>query len=108
MHADLAAAIDAAWERRSDITPASDEVRELVEAALTLLDDGHARVAEPDGNGGWRVNQYAKYRSAECAWLQLAYSSKAAETFFHTARYSFVLFGAGRRSMSRALRNSNK
>lgn len=60
MHADLAAAIDAAWERRSDITPASDEVREVVEAALTLLDDGHARVAEPDGNGGWRVNQWLK------------------------------------------------
>ena len=28
--------------------------------ALGLLDRGEARVAEPDGNGGWRVNQWLK------------------------------------------------
>ena len=57
MSADLAAAIDQAWEDRANITPASAAVREPVEAALELLDAGRARVAEPDGAGGWRVNQ---------------------------------------------------
>jgi len=56
----LAAAIDQAWERRDGVTPASSDVRESVEAALELLDSGRARVAEPDGTGGWRVNQWLK------------------------------------------------
>ena len=60
MSTDLAAAIDAAWERRTEITPASADVRQSVEAALELLDAGRARVAEPDGNGGWQVNQWLK------------------------------------------------
>ncbi|QDM41763.1 2,3,4,5-tetrahydropyridine-2,6-dicarboxylate N-succinyltransferase [Altererythrobacter sp. TH136] len=60
MSADLAAAIDRAWDARADVTPASHDVREPVEAALDLLDAGSARVAEPDGNGGWRVNQWLK------------------------------------------------
>ena len=60
MSADLAAAIDQAWEDRANITPASAAVREPVEAALELLDAGRARVAEPDGAGGWRVNQWLK------------------------------------------------
>ena len=60
MSADLAAAIEAAWERRAEVTPASADVRADVEAALELLDSGKARVAEPDGNGGWQVNQWLK------------------------------------------------
>ncbi len=60
MTADLQSAIEAAWERRTDVTPASNDVREPVEAALELLDAGRARVAEPDGNGGWQVNQWLK------------------------------------------------
>ncbi|MFA9200602.1 MAG: 2,3,4,5-tetrahydropyridine-2,6-dicarboxylate N-succinyltransferase [Cypionkella sp.] len=60
MSADLAAAIDAAWERRGEITPASREVGEAVAHAIELLDAGRARVAEPDGAGGWRVNQWLK------------------------------------------------
>ncbi len=60
MSADLAAVIDRAWEDRADITPATSEVREAVESALELLDSGRARVAEPDGNGGWTVNQWLK------------------------------------------------
>jgi 2,3,4,5-tetrahydropyridine-2-carboxylate N-succinyltransferase len=60
MSADLAAAIEQAFEGRDSVTPASDEVRELVEAALELLDSGQARVAEPDGAGGWKVNQWLK------------------------------------------------
>ena len=60
MSADLQAAVEAAWERRTEVTPASTEVREAVEATLELLDTGKARVAEPDGSGGWRVNEWLK------------------------------------------------
>nr|WP_298930477.1 2,3,4,5-tetrahydropyridine-2,6-dicarboxylate N-succinyltransferase [uncultured Erythrobacter sp.] len=51
--------IEAAWEDRAKVTPGSD-VRHAVSEALGMLDDGKARVAEPDGNGGWRVNQWLK------------------------------------------------
>ncbi len=60
MSAELAAAIEAVWEARDTVTPASADVREHVEAALALLDSGQARVAEPDGQGGWKVNQWLK------------------------------------------------
>ncbi|HQV04402.1 MULTISPECIES: 2,3,4,5-tetrahydropyridine-2,6-dicarboxylate N-succinyltransferase [unclassified Novosphingobium] len=60
MSAELAAAIEQAWEARDGVTPASADVREVVEAALELLDNGQARVAEPDGSGGWKVNQWLK------------------------------------------------
>ncbi|MEW9855715.1 2,3,4,5-tetrahydropyridine-2,6-dicarboxylate N-succinyltransferase [Novosphingobium sp. M1R2S20] len=56
----LEAAIESAWEARDTVTPASDEVRGHVEQALALLDSGTARVAEPDGAGGWKVNQWLK------------------------------------------------
>jgi 2,3,4,5-tetrahydropyridine-2,6-dicarboxylate N-succinyltransferase len=35
-------------------------VRHAVTDALALLDSGEARVAAPDGNGGWQVNQWLK------------------------------------------------
>ncbi len=60
MTADLAASIEQAWDARDSVTPASSDVREVVEAALELLDCGTARVAEPDGKGGWQVNQWLK------------------------------------------------
>ena len=60
MFADLEIAIAQAWEDRASVTPASAAVREPVEAALELLDSGQARVAEPDGQGGWKVNQWLK------------------------------------------------
>ncbi len=60
MSADLANAIEQAWEGRDSVTPASNDVREVVEAALALLDNGQARVAKPDGQGGWQVNQWLK------------------------------------------------
>lgn len=60
MTADLAAAIEQAWDARDSVTPASADVRAVVEAALELLDSGRARVAEPDGQGGWQVNQWLK------------------------------------------------
>jgi len=57
---DLEAAIEAAWEARDGVTPASSDVRRIVDEALGLLDSGKARVAEPDGSGGWKVNQWLK------------------------------------------------
>ncbi|AUX69061.1 2,3,4,5-tetrahydropyridine-2,6-dicarboxylate N-succinyltransferase [Porphyrobacter sp. HT-58-2] len=55
----LIAAIEAAWENRADVSP-GHEVRHAVADALALLDSGEARVAQPDGNGGWTVNQWLK------------------------------------------------
>ncbi len=60
MSAELAAAIESAWEARDSVTPDSKDVREAVDAALELLDSGQARVAQPDGQGGWQVNQWLK------------------------------------------------
>jgi len=57
---DLSSQIEAAWEARDTVTPASADVRAVVEQALALLDAGTARVAEPDGKGGWQVNQWLK------------------------------------------------
>lgn len=59
-HADLQAAIDAAWEDRDNISSATTgAVRDAIEMALDLLDSGHARVAEK-GPDGWTVNQWLK------------------------------------------------
>ncbi|RJY09963.1 2,3,4,5-tetrahydropyridine-2,6-dicarboxylate N-succinyltransferase [Aurantiacibacter aquimixticola] len=56
----LISGIEQAWEARGDVTPDSTEVRNLVDQALALLDSGEERVAEPDGQGGWKVNQWLK------------------------------------------------
>ena len=60
MHDQLAAAIETAWDARDSVTPGSSDVRSAVDRALELLDSGQGRVAEPDGNGGWTVNQWLK------------------------------------------------
>ena len=57
---ELAITIDAAWEARDQISPATRGAwRDAVEAALDGLDDGSLRVAEKAG-GGWRVHQWLK------------------------------------------------
>ena len=61
----LAATVDAAWEARESISPATKGAwRDAVEAALEGLDDGSLRVAEPlaskSGGGGWQVHQWLK------------------------------------------------
>ena len=53
--------IDAGWDARGSVgTATQGELRQAVEAALEGLDAGELRVAEPDGAGSWRVNQWLK------------------------------------------------
>ncbi|MGE4482210.1 2,3,4,5-tetrahydropyridine-2,6-dicarboxylate N-succinyltransferase [Acidocella sp.] len=60
MSTDLKATIEAAWDNRANISPATQGgERVAIEAALELLDSGKARVAEP-GADGWVVNQWLK------------------------------------------------
>ena len=60
-HAALETTIDAAFEDRDNVSASTKgEVRDAVDHALDLLDRGELRVAEPDGAGGWTVNQWAK------------------------------------------------
>jgi len=53
--------INAAWEDRDSISAATTgAVRDAVNVALGMLDDGSARVAEPRGDHQWHVNQWLK------------------------------------------------
>jgi len=57
----LEATIDAAWEARESLSSSTTgATRDAVGTAIALLDSGEARVAEPDGQGGWLVNQWLK------------------------------------------------
>jgi 2,3,4,5-tetrahydropyridine-2-carboxylate N-succinyltransferase len=60
LHA-LESAIEAAWEDRAAITPASTgPARDAIETTLAALDSGRLRVAERGADGTWHVNQWAK------------------------------------------------
>ena len=54
--------IDSAWERRATLTPEELEgsTRPAVDRAIEGLEKGWLRVAEPDGAGAWRVNEWLK------------------------------------------------
>jgi 2,3,4,5-tetrahydropyridine-2-carboxylate N-succinyltransferase len=57
----LARVIDAAWEARDTLsTETTGEVRDAVEAAISLLDSGEARVATKEADGSWKVHQWLK------------------------------------------------
>jgi len=58
----LQALIDDAWERRADLTAEEigDRVRPAVDRAIAGLESGEFRVASPDVDGGWTVNQWLK------------------------------------------------
>ncbi len=59
--ADMETAINTAWEVRATLsTETGGEVRQAVDAALTLLDSGRLRVAERSDEGHWHVNQWLK------------------------------------------------
>lgn len=61
MSTDLAAQIEAAWERRTELTPASTGADiEAINTALELLDNGQARVAERGADGAWVTHQWLK------------------------------------------------
>jgi 2,3,4,5-tetrahydropyridine-2,6-dicarboxylate N-succinyltransferase len=57
----LRATIEAAFERRADLTPKNltPALAAVLEECLTLLDSGQARVAEPR-DGRWVVNEWLK------------------------------------------------
>ena len=58
--ADLAKAIDAAWEARDTVTPdTTGPIRDAVDTALGMLDTGHLRVAEKV-EGAWVTHQWLK------------------------------------------------
>ena len=60
MTAQLEAVIDAAWDTRDTVgTATTGDVRDAVNAALSLLDGGERRVAEKV-DGVWTVNQWLK------------------------------------------------
>ena len=56
----LASTIETAWDNRDDLKAGDETVGKAVEEAIGLIDSGKARVAEPDGKGGWTVNQWLK------------------------------------------------
>ena len=59
--AQLQAIIDTAWEARTQINALNaPEVREAVEHVIADLNKGRIRVAERQGVGQWKVNQWVK------------------------------------------------
>ncbi len=58
----LRTTIEDAFARRADLTAAEigDAIKPAVEQAMQGLESGELRVAEPDGNGGWQVNEWLK------------------------------------------------
>ena len=54
--------INDAFERRSDLSQSEIEthLRPALGQVLDLLESGEQRVAQPDGHGGWTVNQWLK------------------------------------------------
>ncbi len=54
--------IDDAFERRNELaqTEIDTHLRPAVDQVLDLLETGEHRVAEPDGQGGWKVNAWIK------------------------------------------------
>jgi len=75
----LQARIETLWARRDQLSPTTTGAdRASVEEALEMLDSGQARVAEPDGNGGWKVNQWLKqavlmsFRLADSAPMEIS------------------------------------
>ena len=59
---ELKVVINSAFERRTMLTPEEMEgsTRPTVERDIEGIENGEFRVAEPDGNGGWTVNEWLK------------------------------------------------
>ena len=57
----LARVINSAWEARDTLsTDTKGEVRDVVDAAIELIDSGEARVAAKGADGEWVVHQWLK------------------------------------------------
>ena len=57
----LQSTIELAWENRATLSAAGNpEVRDAVETVIADLNKGRIRVAEREGVGQWRVNQWVK------------------------------------------------
>ncbi len=57
----LARVINTAWDARDTLsTETRGEVRDSVDAAISLLDSGEARVATKEADGSWAVHQWLK------------------------------------------------
>ena len=61
-HAELQFTIESAFERRAGLTLHEIEgsTRPIVNRVIDGLESGEFRVAEPDGHGGWKVNEWLK------------------------------------------------
>jgi 2,3,4,5-tetrahydropyridine-2,6-dicarboxylate N-succinyltransferase len=59
---ELQTLIDSAFERRTELGVADNEgaLGAALQQVIRGLEDGALRVAEPDGQGGWQVNQWLK------------------------------------------------
>ncbi len=59
---ELKLVIDSAFDRRTTLTPEEMEgsTRPTVERVIDGIESGEFRVAEPDGKGGWQVNEWLK------------------------------------------------
>src|SRR5271155_908172 len=96
----LQSTIDAAWERRTELSPqsAAAEVREAVESAIDELDSGRLRVAQKV-DGQWTTQQWLKkavllsFRLADN--VPLGVSGPAAPFgFYHKVPTKFARFDA--------------
>ena len=58
----IKASLESAFERRTELSAGeiAETVRPAVAQAIAGLESGNLRVAEPDGNGGWKVNEWLK------------------------------------------------
>jgi 2,3,4,5-tetrahydropyridine-2-carboxylate N-succinyltransferase len=66
---DLRSEIEALWERRHQVVPGDGPEAEVVRAAISLLDSGQARVAEPGPGGDVVVHQWLK--QAVLLWFKV-------------------------------------
>jgi 2,3,4,5-tetrahydropyridine-2-carboxylate N-succinyltransferase len=91
--------IEALWAQREALSAATDGgAREVVEAALEALDQGAARVAEPDPGapGGWRVNQWLKQAVLLSFRLTDSLPMEVASGAFDKVPLKFAGWGANR------------
>jgi 2,3,4,5-tetrahydropyridine-2-carboxylate N-succinyltransferase len=99
---ELQAVIEAAWERRAELSPAAADpaLRETIDAVLEGLDGGELRVAEKRA-GAWHTHQWLKkavllsFRLSENRVLAGAFTQYYDKVPLKFAGYSPADFGTG-------------